>query len=456
MFQKTDYSQSDFSYELSELTRNYNNLTRDAERCNRDNFGKLTALEAEYYSQAARVCEQILNMNPAEEAIRAKWQRRKSACLRIVDTFNKVNRPKPPVEEAPDKSSKKPGTPPAKTPAPSKDSRLQANAKADSGFVTKNACEEVSVETIQSWHQDKPWQNFAALSGMEDLKNRLMEEVAQMGWDTLDAQLKIKPTQRFFFYGPPGTGKSTIIQAFAHEMMEQDENFSFLKLEGSSIRGKYLGDSEKTVRVAFQEAIDNEPCLIFIDEIDELCRSRGDQKAEGYDTRTTVAFLQAIDNLVNSRKRVIFMGATNYPDRVDEAMMNRVKLVKVPLPDEPARVGFFSRYFGTLAIEDGFTFEDMADVTDNCSYRDLENVTEGISMKIRKLAIAQYKICDEDGNVDKAASDQAAANAVAEGKIPVTRAMFEESMEENPPSDKTGIRERLQAFEERVKTIKQS
>lgn len=444
MLRKIDISAYDYTQTMSRLVTEYDNLILDAKKCRRNHLGKMTVAEAEFYDQAVKVCKQIIDLNPTGQSVQTKWLKRKKECQLIIDEIADTLAPPQPIEES-------------KAAAPIRKVQPQnAPAGSTSGFVTKNACDEVKAEDIQKWHKEKPWQNFEAMSGMADLKQRLMDEVATMGWNRVDDRLKIKPAQRYFFYGPPGTGKSTIIRAFAHEMMERDENFHFIQLKGGDIHAGYVGVAEKIVQIAFQEAVDHEPCLIFIDEVEEVCLDRGAPNAEGHANRLTVAFLQAIDTLIDTRKRVIFMGATNYPDRVDAAMMNRVKLIKVPLPDEAARVGFFTRQFDNLKLEEGFTVEDMADVTDNCSYRDLENIAEGIALKIRKDLIEQYKIYDENGNFDQDASDLAADKALAEGCILLTRAMFEESMAANPPSDKTEIRERLRAFEERVKVLQKS
>lgn len=466
MWNNADISKAEYSRDMDRLVTQYNNLIRKAEYANRDNNGEVSRKEAEYYDQAAQTCDQIMHMNLSQRATYSKWQSRKNECKRRISEIADILAPRPAVPQTPKQAPASedstpnepstPSTPPTPTPSsstPSGEQKKAAQAKTKSGFVTKNACDDVKAETIEKWHKDKPLQNFAEMSGMQDLKQRLMEEVAQMGWNRVDDRLKIKPGQRYFFYGPPGTGKTTIIRAFAHEMMERDENFHFIQLKGGDIHASLVGVAEKTVEIAFQEAVDNEPCLIFIDEVENVCTSRGAQGAEGHATRLTVAFLQAIDTLIDTRKRVIFMGATNYPDRVDEAMMNRVKLVKVPLPDEAARAGFFTRVFEKLVLEDGFSAEDMAAETDNCSYRDLENIAEGVALKMRATIIEDYKVYDEDGKFDQNASDLAADQALAEGRIILTRAMFEDSLRTNPPSDKTGIRERLRAFEDRVKVL---
>lgn len=442
MFRKTDISNYDYTREMDRLTTQYNNLTLAAERCRRDNLGKMTVKEAEYYDQATKTCDQIMAMSIAERAIHAKWMSRKKECLRIIEEIADVLAPIPPA----------PAVPSTPAPAAAKATvKPQAEpTKTASNFVTRNACDDVSAETIEKWYKDKPSKGFEDITGMENLKERLLKETSQVGWDLVDDQLKIPSVQSYFFYGPPGTGKTSIIRAFAHEMMEKNENFHFIQLLGGDIHASLVGVAEKTVQIAFKEAVDNEPCLIFIDEIENVCVDRNKNNIQGHEARLTVAFLEAYNILLESGKRVVFMGATNHPGQVDSAMMDRIKLVKVPLPDETARAKYFTKTFDNLVLEEGFTIDDMVDCTDNYSYRDLKRLVESIAMKMKDIVIADYQILDQDGKLDQKASDKAASDALKEGKVTLTRTMFEEARSENPLTDQSSIREELSTFERRA------
>lgn len=435
---------------MDEKTTQFNNLVRKAQRLNRDNGGKVSKEEAAFYYQAVKVCEEIMNMNVSQRAVYNQWNLRKQDCEDSIRRISYTLAPPPPPAAEPVKAAE-----PAK---PAIQAATQKNSGAtvksatgevttESGFTTKNACKDVPADVIEKWYKAMPGHGFDAVVGMQELKDRLMNEAASFGWDVLDETLKISPVQSYFFYGPPGTGKTFIIEAFARELMEK--GFKYIHLVGGDIHASLVGVAEKTVQIAFQEAIDNEPCLIFIDEVDNVCVSR-DGKAEGHEKRLTVAFLEAYNQLKSSGKRVIFMGATNHPGAVDEAMLDRISLVKIPLPTEEARCGHMKRAFGKLQTEDGFSFEDMAAATDNCSYRDLNRLKDAMLSKIKTQAIETCTVTKEDGQVDQAATDAKASQAILDGTIRLTRAMFEETQQEIPPSDKTKIREELKAFEENV------
>ena len=136
-------------------------------------------------------------------------------------------------------------------------------------------------------------------------------------------------------------------------------------------------------------------------------------------------------------------------------MLDRVTLIKIPLPAEEDRAGYFDRMInGTkLTLEEGFTGEEMAAATDNHSYRDLDRLKTSMLIKLKSLAIAQNRVLDAEGNVDQQATDERASNAILRGEIALTRALFAQTQKENPPSDKVKSRQELKEFEERVAAL---
>lgn len=457
-----DISTTSYIQKMDELTTQYNNLILKAERTNRSLGGEVSKNEATLYFQASKTCEQIMNLNLSQRAVHAKWKALKQECDNKVTEIANILAPAPakPVAPAPivsdasafdDDYFRAPSAPVAPRVTEARAGTPQAEQPADDekkpDFVTKNACKDVTADTIRRWHKPQPNHSFDNVVGMEDLKNKLINEAANLGWTRVDKALKISAVQSYFFYGPPGTGKTYIIEAFAHELMKK--GFHFIQLMGSDIHASLVGVGEKTVQIAFQEAIDNEPCLIFIDEIDNVCVNR-DKYAEGHEKRLTVAFLEAYNLLRASGKRVIFMGATNHPMKVDEAMMDRIKRVPVPLPDEVNRLRYFSNFFQAVSLEEGFTFEDMVARTDNYSYRDMERLCEDIAFRLKSLLIQDCKVYNENGELDQDAADLRASEVIDSGSLVLTREMFETSQSRVPPADKTQIRNELREFENRA------
>lgn len=450
-YSRHDISGTSYIQLMEEKSTQYNNLIRKAERIHIDRGGKISKEEATFYYQAAKICEEIMNMNLSQRAVYAQWRMRKEDCEDMVRKITNILAPPPPPAPEPPAAPAEPAAPKASSipnAVPGKNAPVES--KTQSGFTTKNACKDVTAETIERWFKVKPSHGFDDVSGMEELKDTLINAAASLGWDRVDSELKISPVQSYFFYGPPGTGKTFIIEAFASELM--DKGFKFIRLLGGDIHASLVGVAEKTVQIAFQEAIDNEPCLIFIDEIENVCVSR-DAKAEGHEKRLTVAFLEAYNLLKSSGKRVIFMGATNHPGMVDEAMLDRINLVKIPLPNEKAREAHFDRAFGRLGLEEGFTSADMAAATDNYSYRDLGRLKEGCVARVKKEAIEKFTVRDENGKLDQEATDIRVSEAIRGSEIVMTRQLFEEVRASIAPSDKTKIREELKEFEKNVRAL---
>ena len=427
---------------MNEKIQLYNKIVRQAEIQNRESNGAPTRKEGELYLEASKVCAEIMNLNLSQRSVYNQWNLRKTDCENEVKRITKSVMPKaastPP--SAADLSQSEPG-----------EQRKPDYEKANSSFKTKNACRDISADTISRWYKDKPLQSFKDVKGMEEVKSILESRAANLGWDRIDSALKINPVQSYFFYGPPGTGKTFIIEAFASEMM--DKGFKYIRLLGGDIHASLVGVAEKTVQVAFQEAIDNEPCIIFIDEIENVCVSRSGRNVEGHEKRLTVAFLEAYNLLKESGKRVIFMGATNYPGLIDEAMLDRITMIRIPLPPTESRKKFFESKLESITIESGYSFEDMAEATENYSFRDLERLTDALSAKLKDVAIEAYRVNNDDGTINRELTDIAAAEAVSDGRVQLSKEFFELMQKELPPSDKTVICEGLEAFEARVKRI---
>lgn len=432
-------SNTSYSGRMNEKTHQYNKYINQAESLRIKNDNKPTLEEAELYQAAARVCGEIMAINNTQRNVYGQWKNRRDDAIQMMERIVAAINPAP-----------------AK---PAEDNTVRNIEVADknvvnttaSGFKTKNACKDVPASTIEGWFKSMPMHSFEDVTGMENVKDLLLNNVSSSGWSRLDEILGIPPFKSFFLYGPPGTGKTFIIEAFAHEMMQK--GFKFIRLLGGDIHASLVGVAEKTVEIAFQEAIDNEPCIIFIDEIENVCVSRSQNNVEGHEKRLTVAFLEAYNLLKSSGKRIIFLGATNYPSMVDEAMLDRIQLVRIPLPDYETRLKFFQNTFNVLKPEEGFSFEEMAEKTDNYSFRDLGRLADTIAISIKSRAMDEYAVQDENGNVDEELTSKLAVDAIVKGDLAMTRELFENIQAEMPPSDKTRINAEIEEFENRVRGI---
>ena len=436
---------SNYSVQMREKIKQYNSLVLRAEILRRDN-GKPTKEEAMRYSEAAKVCEEIMNLNLSERSVHEQWYQNKLSCSSMVQQI--VSQLAPKVESPQETASAaQPQSAPSTTAEPK---QSKAPTTTATGFQTKNAIKEVPAETIESWFKTQPDHGLDDLVGMEEQKELLRREAANLGWERTDDALSISPTQRYFFYGLPGTGKTYLIEAFAHDMMKL--GFSFIHLKGSEIHSSLVGVAEKTVQIAFQEAIDHAPSIVFIDEIENVCSSRGGSNAQSHERHLTVAFLEALNTMKNSGKRIVFIGATNYPRQVDAAMRDRVHMVCVPLPSEEVRAKYFHapKKLGMLPLDDDLTYEYMADQTDNFSFRDLDTLIDDLKTRARARATDLFAVYDESSKLDLQKTDAAAAEAIRDGKVKLNFDLFTEAMNANPPAKKRDISEELEKFEREI------
>ncbi len=128
-------------------------------------------------------------------------------------------------------------------------------------------------------------------------------------------------------YGPPGTGKSQIARAVATEC-----DSTFFSLSSADLMSKWQGESEKMVKNLFECARDQKPSVVFIDEIDSLCGSRGDGESES-SRRVKTEFLVQLDGVGNDMSGILMLSATNCPWDLDSGIRRRFeKRLLIPLP----------------------------------------------------------------------------------------------------------------------------
>lgn len=212
----------------------------------------------------------------------------------------------------------------------------------------------------------------------------LSDCVRDASMEALNRNLKIPSMKSFFFYGPPGCGKTYIIEAFAHELMQQ--GYKFMSLSSADIHSKFSGEADKIVQRAFREAVDNAPCILFMDEVDGVCQNRNLPNLSDFNMQLTTTFLTAYNGLSRAnaeQKSVIFIGATNYPANVDAAMLDRVELVRIPLPEEVRGQVFRSALEDIVRLEPGLGWLDMAVATEGYNQRDVKAIIEKLKKLIR-------------------------------------------------------------------------
>ena len=163
-------------------------------------------------------------------------------------------------------------------------------------------------------------------------------------------------TNGLILYGPPGTGKTTIAKALANE-----SGSFFLKTSASDFKGEYLGQSGQNTRRIFEKLKLNKPAILFIDEADAILAKRVSKERNGdtYTTEIVNEFLANVDGL-KSDKEIFVIIATNYLDRLDDAIISRFEKIEIPLPDGEVLRELVKQYLGEEFEDDYMLFYGLS------------------------------------------------------------------------------------------------
>lgn len=207
---------------------------------------------------------------------------------------------------------------------------------------------------------EKPNVSWNDVAGLELAKEALKEAVIlPIKFPHLFTGQR-KPWRGILLYGPPGTGKSYLAKAVATE-----SNATFFSVSSSDLVSKWLGESERLVKQLFQMARENKPAIVFIDEVDSLCGSRGEGESEA-SRRIKTEFLVQMNGVGNDMDGVLVLGATNIPWQLDAAIRRRFeRRIYIPLPEVNARANLFALNIGNTPCTLGQAeYKQLADLTD--------------------------------------------------------------------------------------------
>ncbi len=183
----------------------------------------------------------------------------------------------------------------------------------------------------------------------------------------------IDPPRGVLLTGPPGTGKTLAARAVAHETTA-----TFIRVIGSELVQKFIGEGARLVREVFLLAKDKAPAIIFIDELDAVGSHRLDVATSGDREvqRTLMQLLSELDGFA-SRGQVAVIGATNRPDILDPALLRPGRfdrIIDFPLPDDKGREKIFAIHTRGMNIESEFSYKPLLSLSDKMSGADIKAV----------------------------------------------------------------------------------
>lgn len=257
-------------------------------------------------------------------------------------------------------------------------------------------------ETTKVIYRDRPAKGFERfgkggvtyedIGGLKEELQKVREIIElPLRYPELFQRLGIDPPKGVLLYGPPGTGKTLIAKAVANEI-----GASFFTINGPEIMSKFYGESEQRLREIFEEAKENAPSIIFIDEIDAIAPRR--DEVTGEVERRVVAQLLALMDGLEERGQVIVIGATNRIDAIDPALRRPGRFdreIEIGVPDREGRFEILQIHTRNMPLEPeydrDFVLEALRSLYRTYSEDGNKELTELLEMAFDEVKDAEKK-----------------------------------------------------------------
>jgi len=289
-------------------------------------------------------------------------------------------------------------------------------------IITENTEVVLSPKAIEISDDElsSPAVTYEDIGGLTDEVKKIREMVElPLKHPEIFDKLGIEPPRGVLLFGPPGTGKTLLAKAVAGETEAH-----FILLNGPEIMSKFYGESEKKVREIFDDAEKNAPSIIFIDEIDAVAPKREDSNGE-VEKRVVSQLLTMMDGL-QSRGRVVVIGATNRPEAIDPALRRPGRFdreIEVGVPDKKGRLSILKIHTRGMPLDKDVDLEELANKTHGFVGADISSLCKEAAMAVLRRNINDFNLDEE--------------NAIPEhllAKLKITKNDFDESLKTVRPS----------------------
>lgn len=255
--------------------------------------------------------------------------------------------------------------------------------------------QQQSDNTPASYAIKKKGEGFAAVAGMEELKQQMREEVIEPLHNPEEYhRYDVTIPNGMLLYGPPGCGKTFFAKHFAEEV-----GFNFMCITPATLKSRYVNATQENIAKMFKEAEENAPTVIFIDEMNELVPNRDDGNVHEMSRSAVNEMLAQMDR--TGEKGIFIIGATNYPNMIDPAILRAGRLDKkyyIGVPDIEARMALFRLYLNKRPYDFGLDYHQLADMTQGYVSADIQLIVNDasrnalrqhskITMELLKVAI---------------------------------------------------------------------
>ena len=248
--------------------------------------------------------------------------------------------------------------------------------------------------TSKIYAEQSTGKSFADVAGQDEAKTSLVEIIDFLNHPEKYTAIGAKLPKGALLVGPPGTGKTLLAKAVAGEA-----KVPFFSLSGSEFVEMFVGVGASRVRDLFKQAVDNAPCIVFIDEIDAIGKSRDNALGGSNDEReqTLNQLLAEMDGF-DSSKGVVILAATNRPEVLDKALLRPGRFdrrIIVDLPDQEGRVAILKVHARDVIMEENVDLDVIARSTPGASGADLENIINESALRAvraKKSRVSQVEL----------------------------------------------------------------
>ncbi|PWN30451.1 26S proteasome subunit P45 [Jaminaea rosea] len=265
---------------------------------------------------------------------------------------------------------------------------LHNNSNAVVGVLADDADPMVSVMKVDK----APTESYADVGGLDQQIQEIKESVElPLTHPELYEEMGIRPPKGVILYGPPGTGKTLLAKAVANQT-----SATFLRMVGSELIQKYLGDGPKLVRELFRVADENAPTIIFLDEIDAIGSKRYDSSSSGEREiqRTLLELLNQMDGF-DTRNDVKVIMATNKIENLDPALIRPGRIdrkIEFPLPDHKIKMSILRIHTSRMNLAADVDLETLISENDGLSGADIKALaTEAglLALRERRMQVTK-------------------------------------------------------------------
>ena len=237
-----------------------------------------------------------------------------------------------------------------------------------------------------------PRTTYEDIGGLHEEIQRVREMVElPLRHPELFQRLGIEPPKGVLLHGPPGCGKTLLARAVANE-----SEANFYSINGPEIMSKFYGESEARLREIFQQAQQNAPSIIFIDELDAIAPKR--EEVTGEVERRVVAQLLALMDGLSGRGNVIVIGATNRPSALDPALRRPGRFdreIEIGVPDKQGRHEVLQIHTRGMPLAEDVDLKKLADMTHGYTGADVSALGRETAMKALRRYLPQINLEEE-------------------------------------------------------------